>query len=104
MTGIIVEPIQAEGGDHHGSNAWFQVVMIIMIRIIKSCSLNIEHFFLPQSRILLTGVASIQIEDQQSDCYLSGAPELKILISGSPRDLQKERHCLPDRFALRIES
>jgi len=24
VTGIIVEPIQAEGGDHHGSNAWFQ--------------------------------------------------------------------------------
>ena len=25
VTGVIVEPIQAEGGDHHGSNAWFQV-------------------------------------------------------------------------------
>merc|ERR1719320_253713 len=24
VTGVIVEPIQAEGGDHHGSNAWFQ--------------------------------------------------------------------------------
>ena len=101
-----MEPIQAEGGDHHGSNAWFQVVMIIMIRILEGSSLNIEYEsvtpFVPQSRILLTGVASIQIEDQQSDCYLS--PELKILILGSPRDLQKERHCLPDRFALDIES
>lgn len=26
VTGVIVEPIQAEGGDHHGSNAWFQVI------------------------------------------------------------------------------
>jgi len=24
ITGVIVEPIQAEGGDHHGSNQWFQ--------------------------------------------------------------------------------
>jgi len=24
ITGVIVEPIQAEGGDHHGSNRWFQ--------------------------------------------------------------------------------
>ena len=24
ITGVIVEPIQAEGGDHHGSNKWFQ--------------------------------------------------------------------------------
>lgn len=24
VTGVIVEPIQAEGGDHHGSNKWFQ--------------------------------------------------------------------------------
>ena len=24
ITGVIVEPIQAEGGDHHGSNGWFQ--------------------------------------------------------------------------------
>ena len=29
VTGIIVEPIQAEGGDHHGSNAWFQVIQSI---------------------------------------------------------------------------
>ena len=25
ISGIIVEPIQAEGGDHHGSKEWFQV-------------------------------------------------------------------------------
>ena len=25
VVGMIVEPIQSEGGDHHGSNAWFQV-------------------------------------------------------------------------------
>ena len=25
VAGVISEPIQAEGGDHHGSNAWFQV-------------------------------------------------------------------------------
>merc|ERR1719228_2458633 len=24
ISGVIVEPIQAEGGDHHGSNRWFQ--------------------------------------------------------------------------------
>ena len=24
VAGVIVEPIQAEGGDHHGSNTWFQ--------------------------------------------------------------------------------
>jgi len=24
VTGVIVEPIQSEGGDHHGSSAWFQ--------------------------------------------------------------------------------
>jgi len=24
VVGVIVEPIQSEGGDHHGSNAWFQ--------------------------------------------------------------------------------
>lgn len=24
VAGILVEPIQSEGGDHHGSNAWFQ--------------------------------------------------------------------------------
>jgi len=24
VVGMIVEPIQSEGGDHHGSNAWFQ--------------------------------------------------------------------------------
>ena len=42
MTGIIVEPIQAEGGDHHGSNAWFQV-MLKMIRIRKG-NIEISHF------------------------------------------------------------
>ena len=25
VVGCIVEPIQSEGGDFHGSNAWFQV-------------------------------------------------------------------------------
>ena len=25
IVGVIVEPIQSEGGDFHGSNAWFQV-------------------------------------------------------------------------------
>ena len=25
VAGVIVEPIQSEGGDHHGSAAWFQV-------------------------------------------------------------------------------
>ena len=25
VVGIIVEPIQSEGGDFHGSNEWFQV-------------------------------------------------------------------------------
>ena len=25
VVGVIVEPIQSEGGDFHGSNAWFQV-------------------------------------------------------------------------------
>ena len=25
VVGMIIEPIQSEGGDHHGSNAWFQV-------------------------------------------------------------------------------
>ena len=25
ISGVIVEPIQAEGGDHHGSKEWFQV-------------------------------------------------------------------------------
>jgi len=29
VTGVIVEPIQAEGGDHHGSNAWFQGLQAI---------------------------------------------------------------------------
>jgi len=32
VTGIIVEPIQAEGGDHHGSNAWFQGLQQICSR------------------------------------------------------------------------
>jgi 4-aminobutyrate aminotransferase-like enzyme len=27
VAGIIVEPIQAEGGDHHGSKRFFQVLM-----------------------------------------------------------------------------
>ena len=40
VTGIIVEPIQAEGGDHHGSNAWFQVeikmmIMVVVINMVK---------------------------------------------------------------------
>ena len=26
--GLIVEPIQSEGGDHHGSNAWFQGLQV----------------------------------------------------------------------------
>ena len=25
VVGVIVEPIQSEGGDFHGSNVWFQV-------------------------------------------------------------------------------
>jgi len=29
ITGVIVEPIQAEGGDHHGSNRWFQGLQAI---------------------------------------------------------------------------
>jgi len=29
ITGVIVEPIQAEGGDHHGSNKWFQGLQAI---------------------------------------------------------------------------
>ena len=28
ITGVIVEPIQAEGGDHHGSNEWFQGLQV----------------------------------------------------------------------------
>ena len=28
VVGVIVEPVQSEGGDHHGSNAWFQVFSI----------------------------------------------------------------------------
>jgi len=32
VTGVIVEPIQAEGGDHHGSNAWFQGLQQICAR------------------------------------------------------------------------
>lgn len=32
VTGIIVEPIQAEGGDHHGSDAWFQGLQDICAR------------------------------------------------------------------------
>ena len=27
--GMIVEPIQSEGGDHHGSSAWFQVSLVM---------------------------------------------------------------------------
>ena len=40
MTGIIVEPIQAEGGDHHGSNAWFQVGIKMMIMVVV---INMVH-------------------------------------------------------------
>jgi len=32
ITGLIVEPIQAEGGDHHGSNRWFQGLQEICTR------------------------------------------------------------------------
>jgi len=32
ITGLIVEPIQAEGGDHHGSNRWFQGLQNICAR------------------------------------------------------------------------
>ena len=30
VVGVIVEPVQSEGGDHHGSNAWFQVFQILL--------------------------------------------------------------------------
>ena len=40
MTGIIVEPIQAEGGDHHGSNAWFQVEIKMMIMVVVINMIN----------------------------------------------------------------
>ncbi len=30
VAGIIVEPIQSEGGDHHGSKEWFQVKALFL--------------------------------------------------------------------------
>ena len=30
IQGMIVEPVQAEGGDHHGSAAWFQGLQVIL--------------------------------------------------------------------------
>ena len=32
--GVIVEPIQSEGGDHHGSPAWFQGLQVNFYQII----------------------------------------------------------------------
>ena len=31
--GMIVEPIQSEGGDHHGSSAWFQVSLVMNYKV-----------------------------------------------------------------------
>jgi 4-aminobutyrate aminotransferase/(S)-3-amino-2-methylpropionate transaminase len=31
VAGILVEPIQAEGGDHHGSKSFFQVLNIFLL-------------------------------------------------------------------------
>ena len=31
VVGMIIEPIQSEGGDHHGSNAWFQVCSLELL-------------------------------------------------------------------------
>ena len=28
--GLIIEPIQSEGGDHHGSKAWFQGLQVLI--------------------------------------------------------------------------
>ena len=35
--GIIVEPIQSEGGDHHGSPAWFQGLQVNFYQIMVFC-------------------------------------------------------------------
>ena len=35
--GIIVEPIQSEGGDHHGSPAWFQGLQVNFYQIMFFC-------------------------------------------------------------------
>ena len=34
--GVIVEPIQSEGGDHHGSPAWFQGLQVNFYQIMSS--------------------------------------------------------------------
>ena len=33
IVGVIVEPIQAEGGDMHGSNAWFQGLQVYISQL-----------------------------------------------------------------------
>ena len=38
--GMIVEPIQSEGGDHHGSSAWFQVSLEFLLLQSKDISTN----------------------------------------------------------------
>jgi 4-aminobutyrate aminotransferase-like enzyme len=39
ISGMIVEPIQSEGGDHHGSNVWFQVTYLILGLFETGCIL-----------------------------------------------------------------
>jgi 4-aminobutyrate aminotransferase-like enzyme len=36
--GVIVEPIQSEGGDHHGSPAWFQGLQVNFYQTLVFCS------------------------------------------------------------------
>ena len=36
VAGVIIEPIQAEGGDNHGSKAFFQVCKYNILKVSKS--------------------------------------------------------------------
>ena len=38
--GMIVEPIQSEGGDHHGSSAWFQVSLVMNYKVKTNTKQN----------------------------------------------------------------